>query len=351
MLKGDFSTMPLAEVLQWIDFSGRAGLLTLLRDERSTWLRLAAREVVEVSPPPDAAEVIAKLKPEAASEPWLKLPPQVLAEERMLDLFLSDGGDFGFEGVKDPHSFADVLNESTPDPTNVEGAGVALELPIRQLVHEGMRHRDEWPAIDEAYPNEGALLLVGAKAEPAGLGALGRILLRCASRKLTLGEIRVSFGLSRPALLRRVHELVRLDILKVEGTEVGHDPVGQLTAKAMQLAAAHQYDEARHVLETVLSTDPSDPRLRALLEDVSSRQLSQLREEFESSAQISHISLPSREEAAGLTATERELYEKIEDDMQIDHLVMQSKLRELETLRTLEKMSHLGLIRVTSQEG
>ncbi|MDF1562910.1 MAG: DUF4388 domain-containing protein [Deltaproteobacteria bacterium] len=327
MLRGELDTMPLAEVLQWIDLSSRSGLLVLNREGHEVWMHVDGRLITAASPAPAGTDVIARLKPRAADEPWLELPDPLEAHERLLDLFLEDDGTFVFEpGVPDP-----------------EGA-VQVEIPVRQLVHEGMRHRDEWPQVEAAYPDESAGLHIADAAAAAGVSGLGRILLRCAQRGLTLGQVRVSFALSRSAILRRVHDLVRLGALRVEGADAGADPVGQLTAQAMQLATAGQYDEARHVLETVLATDPSDARLRALLDDVSGRQLDELRQTFVSELTIYRISHAGRGGAAGLTATERELYERIEGGMAIGTLVLTSPLRELETLRTLEKMLHLDLI-------
>ncbi len=53
-----------------------------------------------------------------------------------------------------------------------------------------------------------------------------------------------------------------------------------------------------------------------------------------------------RDEAAGLTATEREVYERVRDGMTIGALLRASPLREIETLRTVEKMLHLELFEI-----
>lgn len=334
MLSGDLSTMPLWELMQWAEWSGRSGRLRVERGGVRQWIAIAEREVVAASPPPGLPPGAVRQADED-EVPWLTLPPEDEAIERILDLFLRDGGTFTFE----PDEPGDGLR----------AGGIALEVPVRQVLHEGMRHRDEWPSVDETYPDEAAALCPGEASDDeteSVKSALGQVLLQAAGHGLSLGEVRAGLAISRTALLRRVHELVRLGALRVAGADAGADPMEQLTLRATQHAEAGRFEEARHLLETLLAAAPEDARLHGLLEDVIAQHLEHLRTALPQRAILERVTTHPRDEAAGLTATEREVYERVRDGMTVGALLRASPLREIETLRTVEKMLHLELFEI-----
>ena len=253
MIAGDLDTFSLPDLLQWADLARAQGVLTVEREGVPVWLRLEGRQIREISRAPASSQALHELSERAAHARWLRLPESTEATERALDLFLEPGGRF---------RFAD-------EPPADDGIEVALEL--RELVFEGMRHLDEWHKLSITYPDEGArLTATGADAESTLL-PVARVILRAAALSLSLGEVRLALRLSRPAILRRVHELVSLGLVTVEGATGGADPVARLVAQSESLAREGQYEEAAHVLRAILESDPSDHRVAGILGDVERR--------------------------------------------------------------------------------
>lgn len=326
MISGDLDTMPLSDLLQWADATRAAGRLTVERGDARTVIGLSDRSVVEVSPPPEVMGALRRLAPDA-DRPWLRIPESVEAAERLLDLFLEGGGRFVFA------------------PGEARGTGIPVDLPMREVIFEGMRQLDELPTLARTYPDEGARLGGTFVETPAGVSPLGRVLLRCAAMRLTLGEVRLSLGLSRPALLRRVHELVRGGHLTVEGAEGRGDPVGRLLDQAQALVRAAQFDEAAHVLGALLQADPSDRRVRELLEAVQRQHLAALYDELGRRG-VPHLVSEDARTSPRLRTDERAVAELVDGERDLGAVVAAAPTNELETLKALAKLVHLGLARV-----
>ena len=156
-------------------------------------------------------------------------------------------------------------------------------------------------------------------------------------------------GLSRPALLRHVDALRALGIVGVEGVPGGEDLGARLVAQAQRLLEARQFDEATHVLGSLLATDPSAASLRRKLEDAQREHLSWLR------SRVSATSVPLRRERTFdpglLTSNERSVLERVNGRWDVGVLVMMSPLRETETLKTLDKLARLGLLDLRAATG
>ncbi len=323
MIRGDLETMPLADLLQWADATRAHGRLFVERRGASTWLDLDDRHVVRVSHRPQSRGAIERMAPESTHRPWLKLSDEVEGLERLLDLFLEEGGTF-------------VFDEKAPADD-----GVPLEVNIRELVYEGMRHLDEWPALVARLPDDGARIHATGNDRSTFLTPVARTLLRAAAQGLSLGEVRLGLGLSRPALLRRVQELVSLGLVRVEGAAGGEDPVARMIAQAEVLARESQFDEAAHVLGAVLENDPTDKRVREALERVEARQREVLYQDF------GRDTVPERVGASS-PATERErvVFPLVDGRRDVAAIVLAAPIRELEALRGLRDLLHKGAIRL-----
>ena len=323
MIRGDLKTMPLPDLLQWADATRTHGRLFVERGGTTTWLDLADRSVVQVSPRPESRGAVERLAPESTHRPWLKLAEDVEGLERLLDLFLEEGGTFVFD------------EEASRED------GVPLEVNVRELVYEGMRHLDEWPALDARFPDDRARLHATGNDRSTYLTPVARTLLRAAAQGLSLGEIRLGLGLSRPALLRRVQELVRLGLVRVEGAAGGEDPVARMIAQAEVLAREKQFDEAAHVLGAILENDPTDKRVREALEQVEARQRDALYEEFGREAVFERVG-----ETVPATQREEAVLPLVDGRRDVASIVLAAPIRELEALRGLRDLLHKGALRV-----
>jgi hypothetical protein len=314
-LVGGFAVMPLEELLQWLDQSGRTGLVTVTRpDGYETWISVRDRQTVTASP----AVIAGTLSGGSERE-------RVAASlEAVLDLFLFHGARFRFE----------------PGPSTPAG-GVPFDQPIGFVVMEGLRHLDEWPDLDVAYPHEGALLRVG---EPGVAGtAVGDAILRLADASLSLGEARLRLGLSRAAMLRRVNELAQRGLVTVDGTSPGVDPVIALLAQAATLLGEGQYAEASLVFRSLLASDPMDARARQLLARTERLEAESL------SRALPPDALVRRAKTGAVTGQAARVLELVADGRFVVYLVTASPLREVETLRTLAQLVKSGHVRIEAR--
>lgn len=328
MLQGDLATLPLPDLFQWVDNARRSGVIEIEPgDGPPFWVEVRDRRVVAAARPPPGAGL-------ASLSGWtLSVPPESLwpeaTHDRLVDLFLGPGaGRFSY--AEDAAGFDD---------------GVPLDLPVNQLVLEGLRRLDEWPRLDLAYPSEGALLHAdgGGPARTPGLAAV----LEAARRRLSLAETRLALMLSRPALLRRVEALREAGLAHAEGATAQADPIARLIDQAQALVRERQFDEAAHVFKSLLATDPSDRRVRHLLREAEREQLTALYEELSPMAVPVLLGGPaSLDSPAGrrLGPADREVAERVNGRWDVASIALSCPLREVETLKSLRKLARLGLV-------
>lgn len=314
--------MALADLLQWADHAAFGGLLTVRQDDAQTVLVLSERQVVEVSEPPAAAAAVRDLAPGGGAWP---LPPELEARERLIDLFLEDEGAF----------------ELLPGGRTTPGAlGVPMELDLRVVVLEGMRARDEWPAVAAAYPDKRARLSRLAADAPPDLDAAADALLSCAEDGRTLAEARLALGYTSPALLRLVHLLRSMKLVDVEGVSGEANPVAQLLRQVLSLMREQQYAEAAHVVESMLASDPGDTSLRELLARIREEQTAALYEELPRAKVPRVLEQPS----ARIPETDQHVLQLADGARSVADIVSRSALREVETLKALSRLLGRGLL-------
>lgn len=325
MLHGDLATFPLPDLLQWLDQGRRSGVLEVDTGEGAPfWMEVRDRRIVAAARPAAEGAALGTLARFAPAEPLEALLPEACAD-RVVDLFLAPaGGRF----------------------TLVDGGfdeGVPLDLALGQMTLEGLRRLDEWPGLDRRYPSDAALLRAG-EGHPRTPGQ--RALHEAARRQVSIGEARLALGLSRPAVLRRIEALRELGLAHVEGVSVAPDPVSALVDKAQLLVAARQFEEAAIVFRSLLSADPSDRRVRALLREAERDQVAALYEELSPVAVPVLVGGPGALDRAGrrLGATDREVASRLNGAWDVASVALSSPLREVETLKTLRKLVRLGLV-------
>lgn len=326
MLSGDLTTMPLADVLQWVDARGSRALITVRPSNGpERWLVAESRLVTLGSRPPADGPLGTDGTPDAPG-PGLS----ALAREHLLDLFLDPTGTF-------------ELHEDAAPPA----PGVPLELMTQFLVMEGLRLLDEWPRIAETYPRDDARLGATDRA-PEPLDTIDAAIVRLAQDAPALGEARLVLGLSRPALLRRVDGLRTRGFVDVEGTPHGPDVEGSLIEQARKLLVAHQFAEAAHVFRSLLATNPTEPRIRHLLAEAEREHAQTLHARF---PPTSVVSLRTAD-AAGpkLGGADAALVDVLSRPRSVAVLVLLSPLRELETLMALARLSARGVVSIESAE-
>lgn len=321
MLTGDLSTMALADVLQWADATRARALIRVERSEgMSAWLVAHERVVIRASPPLAHGKLAADGTPESPG-PGLR----AATREALLDLFLWSAGRF-------------ELREGGEPP----GPSVELEMPIQFLVMEGLRLLDEQARIDATYPDDSARL-AATDREALELGTVKSAIHQLAQSAPALGEARLVLGLSRPALLRNVEELRVRGLVEVEGIAHGPDVGGTLLDQAQLLLAERQFAEAAHVFRTLLASDPSDSRARRLLQEAERLEVEAAYELFSPTDVVTVADDPKRYRLSGADLA---VLDCLTRPRSVAVLVLVSPLREVETLKSLERLLGKGVITV-----
>lgn len=325
MLRGALATMPLADLLQWVDAARRNVVIEIAREGGlRAWLVAVDRHVISASMP-FARGVLAGDGTPAAPGPGLR----AVAIEGMLDLFFQEEGEF-------------TLREGTTAPE----PGVAVEVQLGFLVMEALRQLDEWPRLAEAYPDDGARLRAtsDAGAGAAELSVVQAAILRAARDATTLGELRLVLGLSRHALLRRVDELRGIGLLDVEGAAIGErDLPSRLIEQATALVRERQFVEAAHVMRSLLATTPGDVRLRRLLEQTEREHVADC---YRQIAREDLVRL-ARAGSGGIATADQAIVDALaQKPRSVAGLVLVSPLREVETLVGLLRLVKKGLVEI-----
>lgn len=329
MLQGDLATYPLSDLLQWLDQSRRSGVVEVDGGEGAPfWFQFQDRRIVACARPAAEPSGLGTLAGWTHSEPAASLWPEACAD-RIVDLFLARGhGRFTLADAA--AGFED---------------GVPVDLGLGQMTLEGLRRLDEWPELDRRYPSEAALLCADGGGRPRTPGQ--RALLEAARRRVSIAEARLALALSRPAILRRVEALRELGLAHVEGVAAHVDPVSRLVGQAQALVAERQFDEAAIVFRSLLASDPSDRRVRALLLEAEREQVAALYEE------LSPVAVPvllggaaSLDTPAGrrLGNVDREVAGRVNGRWDVASIALACPLREVETLKALRKLLRLGLV-------
>ncbi|WNG48963.1 DUF4388 domain-containing protein [Archangium minus] len=357
-LHGDFSSFPLPELLQWLDSSRKTGTLQLLSWEggerklfllsgqvlavahEGLWGRVA--RVLSLAKLADGSAVLAALKalPPGGEDVdsvfrARKVEPKLVRELVREEMFGSmvdqtRGGHGAFHWTEDL------------DRSNEEWA--PCEMSLRELLFESLRWVDEQADVDRVLP--GDALTVRARVQPSPRQPLmHRILLSMCAGGQNLGRLRLSLGLSRSSVTRRVFELLRAKQVEVEGApEVVVDPVTDMLEKGAVLVREGQYDAAELVCSSLLASDPTERRVREFARMVQSEHMASLYAELPPLAVP--VLRPDPDSQSLLKPEERQVAGLVNGTWDVSTLVLASPVRELETLKTLAKLVRMGLLRL-----
>ncbi len=369
---GSLRTMPLADLLQWVTTTSRSGVLTVSRDGNEWELVLGSGAVTGYSGPElrdnlghivvtsglltevDLRTAIQHqrlvggtlqnamlskglINPEALQECLREL-----AVESIYDLFIDLPGEF-------------VFSEQIPAGLDLgldEGVDLLpLELDVNHLLMEGARRQDEWSHVRERFPRDDVKVRIIYDHVPP-------------FEKLRVRERRILASLSAGQSVSDICLELRAPILSVLRTLVGFEEIGavrfekdeqetagaragrldQLMKQAEVLREAHQFDEAASLLEVVVRMRPDSERARTVLKETLEEQIKDLY------AALPPLKVPvlvadeARLSRLKLRPEERFLMNRLAAHMDVGSLIMVSSLNERDTLKTLKKLLHSGII-------
>ncbi|HLM47924.1 MAG TPA: DUF4388 domain-containing protein [Myxococcaceae bacterium] len=358
-LHGDFSSFPLPELLQWLDSSRKTGTLQLLTWEggerklyllsgqvlamanEGLWGRVA--RVLSLAKLADGAAVLAALKalPPGGEDVEAALRAHKVEPKQVRELVREEL----FGSMVDQTRAGHGAFHWTEDLDRTGDEWAPCELGLRELLFESLRWVDEQPDVDRVLP--GDALTVRSKAQPSPRQPLmHRILLTLCAGGQNLGRLRLSLGMSRSSVTRRVFELLKAKQVEVEGApEVVVDPVTDMLEKGAVLVREGQYDAAELVCSSLLSSDPTDRRVREFARMAQSEHVAALYAQLPPLAVP--VLVPDPEAQSLLKPEERQVTGLLNNTWDVSTLVLASPARELETLKTLAKLVRMGLLRLT----
>lgn len=287
-IRGNLATMPLPDVLQWIDQGRKTGELEV-RSARGITKWASFREgALYASSSSDPREFLGQflIAQGLLTEDQLRMAmetqartgimlgrilvqvgildeDQLLAmlatkaEESVYDLFFWEEGEFHFDDL----------------PAKEEG-GLPLSLGVMGLVMEGIRRKDEYERFRNVIPSARAVL--APTENPASAAGLeDEELLRvyvAADGQRSLEEIGLELRAAPFQLCSAAFRLVEAGLLTVAGekAEVDFLPTGLvpevLCAEAERHLAGGHKEEATRLLRLALRADPTCSRARGLLD-------------------------------------------------------------------------------------
>lgn len=270
-ISGNLRTMALPEILQWISLGRKTGTLQLER--RSIQKKIFFRDGSIVSswsndPRESLGQFLmrdrrvteeqlfkALLRQEeqgrllgsiligdgALTEAHLRQSLKTKAEETIYDLFLWPEGDFGFREGELP-----------------ENVAVLVEMPVTEIVMEGIRRVDEWQRIRAVFPTTATTFKV---AGPPGADAAERDVLQRAGQGKSLAQIALETHRSEFDTAALLHDLHGRGLVSVDqpGEALPETDtvaaIGTLLATARQRMQERRYDAALRTYEDVLVLD------------------------------------------------------------------------------------------------
>lgn len=369
-IHGSLLTMPLSELLVWIQTSGHAGVITILRDSHEWELTVERGSVTSYLGPElrdnlghivvtsgmlteedlriayqhqrDVGGTLqgALLEKGMLTRPQLQEVLTELATESIYDLFIDLPGEFVF--TKRITSGLDIEVDTEER--------LPLDLSVNLLLMEGARRQDEWNHLRERFPSDDIRVEVLHDKLPPfeEMGVRSRRVLASLSAGQSISDICLEMRAPIPSVLRTIAAFEAEGAVKVIQPNIsGSEPnprVEQLLRQAAVLREAQQYEEAVALLELAVRLRPTDEDVRTALRETLTEQVQQLYEMLPPVRIPTVVVGEERLRRLRLRPEERFLLHRLAANMDIGSLIMVSSLSERDTLKTLRKLLHSGII-------
>jgi len=383
-LSGDFSTMPLKDLVAYLGSRRATGLLRVTRAGVRKLILLRQGQVLSASSnqpreflgqflitmghlneeqfskayatqretkvPLGKILVMAGLVPEQTVRSALNLK----FREALLDMFPWEEGEFSFDAG-----------------TASEIDGVPVQVDLSDVAREGEFRETAWQAIRSVFPSGNLYLTVNESRlpEPPKAGSLDGRLLKRIREGLSIDEMAKVLHASDFLVYQRLYALYRLEAVKVlstppvrkrpaqeedvEAQVVDLDVIGAESPTSEVVQAARSYLEngnfrdgealARRAHEMAPS-----PQTEALLRSAEAALLGALRRELLEKPQVPSLLVsPAQLKSTQLSSPERYLLSRIDGKRDLGGILSMSPLRELDALRYIQSFVDTGLVKLT----
>ncbi|QSQ15081.1 DUF4388 domain-containing protein [Myxococcus landrumensis] len=382
-LTGDFSTMPLKDLVVYLGNRRATGSLRVERGEvRKQWVLREGQVICASSNQPreyfgqflinmghlTAAQLEKAFATQTQSRVFLGkvlatsgVVPEAMVRstlshkfrEMLLDAFHWQEGEFTFES-----------SDTAPDI-----AGLDVEVDLVDIHREGEFRETAWEAIRAVFPSGGTRLSVDERKLPERKpGSMDERIIQHIHDGLSIDGMARALHATDFFLYQRLYALYRLDAVKVSdeapvpvtaavveeekddtgviGSESSSDEV--LQAAQLFLDAGNTRDGealARRAHEMSPTAQSA-----ALLKTAQEKLLSELRRELMDAPQVPALLVaPSNLKSLQLTAPERYLLSRVDGRRDVAAIVHVSPLQELEALKFFHGFVNMGLVKLTAR--
>ncbi|MBN1960001.1 MAG: DUF4388 domain-containing protein [Deltaproteobacteria bacterium] len=369
---GSLRTMPLADLMQWVKTTSRSGVLTVSRDGNEWELVLNGGTVATYSGPElhdnlghivvtsallseeDLRTAIQHQRAVGGSLQQAMLSRGLIAQEPLQQCLR----ELAIESIYD--LFIDLPGEFVFSEINAKGFDLGLDdqerlsvdLDVNHLLMEGARRQDEWLHVRERFPHDDVRIrIIDEKLPPLEtIGVRERRILASISAGQSVSDICLEL---RAPILSVLRTLVSFEamgavvFLPDENADTHHSDSGrleQLMDQVEVLRQSRQFDEAVSLLEVVVRMRPDSENARIALKESLEEQIKDLYSTLPPLKVPVIIADEHRLGRLRLRPDERFLLNRLSAQMDIGSLIMVSSLNERETLKTLKKLLHSGII-------
>jgi hypothetical protein len=356
---GSLRTMPIEDVLEWIDRRAVRGSLTVDRGSVKRGFTFDAGSVTNVSsnvPEEHLGQLL--LERGLVDQESLNEAVQVRANTRVLiGKILTMVGAVDEDGLrrtleeKMREAICDVIawREGTFEfePEQLVGAASEYEVsvPLGECIAEGKRRAARWEAIGAVIPSDATLLRV-EEADPADPEEGDAALLSAVRRGLTVGEVVAERREGRFPVFDRLAALVEAGVLAVERAALESAlPAPELEKRAVEKAKEGDRAAAFELICLAVERDPENDTLRTRHRDLERSLFAELSRELLTRFCVPKLLTPREElDALELTDGERALARRIDGHWDLLSLLRVSPLREVEALITFKRLADRGII-------
>jgi hypothetical protein len=354
--QGDLRTFPLPDLLQWLDGARKPGRLTVSFGGGERFLYIGAgliervgaanlyerlARVVRLLQPVDENRARAVVQAARAGQPIEKAFEAEGVPEALLRAIAREDV---FQSMADLFDEASGTFHFSEDVELEEEETVAVCIGIREILYEAARLLDEASAASRTITGDASVVKPG-KPDDGSLKGLAAAALKTVGQGTTVGAVRLALGLSRGGAARILYELFRTGFLRIEGAQAPMpDPLTETLRKGERLLSEGHFEAAALVFNSLLASDPSDKRVREFARAVEREHVEALYRTL-SPVAVPHLQAPQAALAA-LRPDERIVASLINDKWDVSTLVLASPLRELQTLRAIERMVELNLVKL-----
>lgn len=381
-LSGDFSTMPLKDLVVYLGNRRVTGALKVERGDVRKQLMLRAGQVVSASSnqpreffgqflinmghlTEDQLEKAFSTQAETrvflgkilvmtglVSEPTVRSTLSHKFREMVLDAWHWDTGLFAFEAA-----------DSAPDV-----AGLDVSVDLLDIHREGEFRETAWEAIRAVFPSGGIRLAVDerklAERKP---GSMDERIVQHIKDGLSIDGIALALHATDFFLYQRLYALYRLDAVKVSELEPEPEPavvveeeedtgiIGSESSSEEVLQAAQLFLDAGNVRDgealarRAHEMGPS-PRTAELLKAAQERLLTELRRALAEPPRVPALLVaPAHLKTLQLSAPERYLLSRIDGRRDVAAIVHVSPLQELDALKFFQGFVDTGLVKLTAR--